>query len=85
MQSIRTAVAVAVGIVVGCGGARWVAPPPLALAQVSTVTRWDYYCVDQDQGNFTNEAKAAGAKGWEMVGGLYGGHGPAWCFKRPLP
>lgn len=84
MRSMKTVLAVAVGIVVGCGSARYIAPPKLAEAQAHTVTRWEYYCVyPATIDKLDAEMKAAGAQGWELVGagGMRGGD---WCFKRPL-
>ena len=51
--------------------------------------RWDYLCLNRDyEMTLTEQAKAAGREGWEMVSaGEYQREGrPAvlMCFKRPL-
>ena len=86
MRGMRTVVAVAMGIVVGCGSARYIAPPPLAQAQARNLTRWDYFCFSEHNlGEAERRARGAGAEGWELTATGQEDHGAFWCFKRSLP
>jgi hypothetical protein len=86
MTSLR---GVVVGLVflVGCavgGAASRFAVPPASAQQAATLTRWEYFCIEEYAArDVTTRANTAGAQGWELV--AVGGDNiyVNWCFKRP--
>jgi hypothetical protein len=76
----------------GCAVSRvqWV-PPALAQTDMGT-PRWDYYCMTPEMPLnvlepqvLTQQLKAAGVQGWELITAGGGAMGPGpYCFKRPL-
>ena len=60
--------------------------PLVPPATSSTTQKWDYLCLIRDHKvSLTEQAKAAGREGWEMVTvAVFDYKAPVVCFKRPL-
>ncbi|HWZ88914.1 MAG TPA: hypothetical protein VNW92_08690 [Polyangiaceae bacterium] len=84
LRSLGVAAVFLAGCAVGGASSRFVVPPASA-QQVTTLTKWEYTCVDSRYlAETVRKINAAGQEGWEMVGGITpGGIGSTWCFKRP--
>jgi hypothetical protein len=89
LRGLGVAVVFLAGCAVGGASGRFVVPPANA-QQAATLTKWEYMCFserDGEEDDSQGKANAAGLQGWEMAGSLshgslsHGGRGQ-WCFKR---
>ena len=69
----------AIGVVVGL-----TLPPPLAQSEAPKVQTWEQYCQKVEHEDVNPTLKAAGEKGYELVGAFYS-TGRLLCFRRPVP
>jgi len=84
-RSLGLAFVFVAGCAVGGASARFVVPRANA-QQAATLTKWDYVCFDETDGDaksIETKAKQAGAQGWEMAGFYTIPRVSTWCFKRP--
>jgi hypothetical protein len=77
---------VAAVFLVGCavgGVSSQLVVPKASAQQATTLTKWEYMCVEANSSeDIQHAAVAAGAQGWEMAVGT-GAAVKVWCFKRP--
>jgi hypothetical protein len=81
-------IGIAAVFLVGCavgGGASQLVVPKASAQQATTLTKWEYKCVQvSGETDVQETATRLGPEAWELAGAASStGNAPVWCFKRP--